>query len=180
MNYVGTGALLLQTLYDESFVSDDDDDDNVVLPSMSDACKNMLPPYDIFSVTEKLKNIFDKKIITEIEDQTKGQDENQEWYEQRIGKITASHFSSVLHFRFTENEENYISKLIMGKTSKASVSSMAIGKLHEPVARQLYFDNYKKQHKHAEIKLCGLYVDSDYPFLGASLDGVIKCKCCGE
>lgn len=175
----GTGALLLQTLYDESFVSDDDDD-NVVLPSMSDACKNMLPPYDIFSVTEKLKNIFDKKIITEIEDQTKGQDENQEWYEQRIGRITASHFSSVLHFRFTENEENYISKMIMRKTSKASVPSMAFGKLHEPVARQLYFDNYKKQHKHAEIKLCGLYVDSDYPFLGASPDGVIKCKCCGE
>lgn len=24
------------------------------------------------------------------------------------------------------------------------------------------------------------YVDSDYPFLGASPDGVIKCKCCGE
>lgn len=169
----GTGALLLQTLYDESFVSDDDDD-NVVLPSMSDACKNMLPPYEIFSVTEKLTNIFDKKIITEIEDQTKGQDENQEWYEQRIGRITASHFSSVLHFRFTENEENYISKMhmIMRKTSKASVPSMA----HEPVARQLYFDNYKKQHKHAEIKLCGLYVDSDYPFLGASPDGVISAS----
>lgn len=87
MNYVGTGALLLQTLYDESFVSDDDDDDNVVLPSMSDACKNMLPPYDIFSVTEKLKNIFDKKIITEIEDQTKGQDENQDGMNKELVKL---------------------------------------------------------------------------------------------
>lgn len=88
------------------------------------------PPYDIFSVTEKLKNIFDKKIFTEIEDQTKGQDENQEWYEQRIGRITASHFSSVSHFRFTEKEENYISKMIMGQTFKASLPFMAFGKLH--------------------------------------------------
>lgn len=65
----GIGAFLLQILYDEFFVSDDDDDDdNVVFLLMLDVCKNMLFFYDIFFVIEKLKNIFDKKIIIEIED----------------------------------------------------------------------------------------------------------------
>lgn len=72
----------------------------------------------------------------EIEDQTIGQNENHEWFEHRKGRITASHFSSVLNFRFTESEENYISKLIMGKTPNVSVPSTAYGKLHKPIARQ--------------------------------------------
>lgn len=68
----------------------------------------------------------------------------------------------------------------MRKIFKVFVFFMVFGKLYELVVRQLYFDNYKKQYKYVEIKLCGLYVDLDYLFLGVFLDGVIKCKCCGE
>lgn len=34
----GTYALVLQTLYDETFESNDYDDDDLILPTMTDAC----------------------------------------------------------------------------------------------------------------------------------------------
>lgn len=172
----GTGALLLQTLYDKSYESDDD----FSLPTMTEVCKDMKGPFDISSVNANLRKIFDVQTISHIEDVTKGQSENQEWFDHRVGRITASNFGSILHFRFTDKEENYISKSIMGKTSRSCVPSLSFGKLHEPVARQLYFDKYKKEHKQAEIKLCGLFIDSTNPYLGASPDGLVSCKCCGE
>lgn len=172
----GTGALLLQTLYDASYESDDD----VLLPTMAGVCKDMQGPFDMHSINANLRQKFDSETICHIEEVTKGQSENQEWFDHRIGRITASNFASILHFRFTDKEENYISKAVMGKTSKPCVPSLSFGKLHEPVARQLYFEEYKREHKHAEIKLCGLFIDPSNPYLGASPDGLVSCKCCGE
>lgn len=147
---------------------------------MADACKNMQPTFDVLSITENLKKVFDFKKNCEIVDKTIGQNENHEWVEHREGRITASHFSSVLHLRFTENEKTLFKKKNMGKNPKVSVPSRAYGTLHEPIARQLNFNQYKKQHKNAYIRLCGLFVDHEYPVLEASSDGLVKCKCCGE
>ncbi|XP_062577470.1 uncharacterized protein LOC134239315 [Saccostrea cucullata] len=173
----GTDALVLQTLYSEEF--DSEDDSETVLPSMTDAFKD-INSVDIDSVTNKLKDIFNSRVISEIEEVTVGQNQNFEWFEHRKGRITASLFSSVKCFRFTDNTENYISKQIMGKTTNRCSPSMSFGSLNEPVARHQYFEQYKQSHKHAEIRLCGLFIDPDAPYLGASPDGIVKCKCCGE
>lgn len=80
----------------------------------------------------------------------------------RRGRITASNFSSILSFRYTESTENYISKRVMGTFC------------------QLYFVDYKKNHQKPKMDLSSLHVDEVHPFLGASPDGLISCKCCGE
>lgn len=56
-------------------------------------------------------------------------------------RITASHFSLGLHFRLKESEEYYISKMIIGKGPNMST---AFDTLHGPIAKQLHFNQYKK------------------------------------
>lgn len=50
-------------------------------------------------------------------------------------------FLSGLHFRLKEGEEYYISKMIIGKGPNMST---AFDTLHEPIAKQLHVNQYKK------------------------------------
>lgn len=140
----GTNALLLQTLYDEGDQSDDENCLNI--PTILDVTKSN--PSNIF---DALKSILTKDVIKEIEENTKDQSDNPEWFNHRKGRITASNFSSILSFRFTENKENYISKRVMGTTAHFDTPSVNFGKQYENVARQLYSVNYKKK-KSSKIK----------------------------
>ena len=36
------------------------------------------------------------------------------------------------------------------------------------------------KHEMFSISKCGLVVSESYPFMGASPDGIINCKCCGS
>lgn len=90
-------------------------------------------------------------------------------------------FSSVKHFKFGDNPENYITKKIYntdGITFKTK--AMEFRTTHEPIARQMYFRKYKAEHKHAHLSTCGLFVSQKTPYIGASPDGVVSCKCCGK
>lgn len=62
---------------------------------------------------DTLRSVFDKETIRKIETLTKDESENPEWYTHWKGRNIASKFSSILSFRFTENDENYISKRVM-------------------------------------------------------------------
>lgn len=57
---------------------------------------------------------------------------------------------------------------------------MSFGTLNKPIGRYIYFERYKQDHKQSVIKLCDLFIDPDFPYLGASLDVLVQCKCCGE
>lgn len=47
------------------------------------------------------------------------------------------------------------------------------------MARNLYEKKYVSEHKSGKLKPTGLIVDPNVPFLGASPDGILQCKCCG-
>lgn len=67
-------------------------------------------------------------------------------------------------------------------SSSVPLSTPAIkyGKEHEAIARLLYQENYKKEHIKAHIVESGLHVSKQYPYMGASPDGLVQCKCCGN
>lgn len=50
---------------------------------------------------------------------------------------------------------------------------------HEEEAREKYKERMS-QHINFSIKPCGLFVDKDVPYLGASPDGLVECSCCGR
>lgn len=171
----GTNSLLLQTLDPPSDESSDDDSSSI--PTMQQAVQGQ----DHFkNIEEHLKSVFNDKVIREIEVSTRGQSDNEDWYEHRQGRITASVFSSIMHFRFTDKPENYILKMIMSKRSEANAPSLSFGKNHEPIARNLYFQKAKMDHRSLTVDQCGLFIDKDCPYIGASPDGVVTCSCCGK
>ena len=54
------------------------------------------------------------------------------------------------------------------------------GCTHEKEAIEAYIVTTSKNHDNFQVQECGLYIDPEIPFLGASPDGIVSCKCCGE
>ena len=52
-------------------------------------------------------------------------------------------------------------------------------KSDESIAQELY-NNLYKEHNTFSFKKSGLVISVDYPFLGASPDGIACCDCCGQ
>lgn len=44
---------------------------------------------------------------------------------------------------------------------------------------EMYHKSAAPVHKELSITLCGLFVDMKSPYIGASPDAIINCKCCG-
>ena len=63
---------------------------------------------------------------------------------------------------------------------KFSTKATVWGCEHEDEARQAYAESTSKKHKFFKLANSGLVVRHDYPFLGASPDGVVSCQCCGD
>ena len=56
---------------------------------------------------------------------------------------------------------------------------MSWGLDNEELAREVYFASVRLEHQEFSIEKCGLRVSVEYPFLGASPDGMVSCECCG-
>lgn len=102
---------------------------------------------------------------------------SQEWLELRENMITASDVASALGESHFESPDAFVKKKVL-RTKWAGNAATAHGTLLEPVARDLYDKTYGRVSH--EI---GLVQHRDYPWLGASPDGVtedgllIEIKC---
>ncbi|XP_062576556.1 uncharacterized protein LOC134238447 [Saccostrea cucullata] len=172
-----SNSLLLETLDPPSDYEDTSED----IPGLHEVVKEA--SLKNISVTSHLQALFDPETILRIADITKDQSTGicDEWKRHRHGRITASVFSKVLHFRGSKSHENYIVREIMQLGSDISnVPAVAYGRENEAVARQLYFDEYKKGHKCAKLNNIGFHIFTEKPYMGATPDGLIMCKCCGK
>lgn len=127
-----------------------------------------------------LKNVFNSDVVQDVEQMTCGQTENELWFKYRYGRITSSLFSKVCHFR-GKSHDNYITREILNDKSNAlNTNAIMYGRQNEIIAKQLFFDMYSHDHVNAKMKPCGLNISVDHPFLGASPDAYLYCKCCGK
>ena len=51
---------------------------------------------------------------------------------------------------------------------------------HEKLAQEIYYNTNKSKHNNLCLTESWLVISSQWPFVGASLDGVVNCKCCGR
>ena len=51
---------------------------------------------------------------------------------------------------------------------------------NESIARASYLIAVSNTHSNLQYRPAGLHINTDYPHLGASPDGIIECDCCGE
>lgn len=109
-----------------------------------------------------------KKKKERITKETVLQSGSSEWLELRRNILTASNFGRVIKRRSDNSCQNMV-KDILYKKSIDHVKAIKHGKENEKIA----LDQLSQQEK-VEIHPCGLYIDPDVPYLGATPDGTIK------
>ena len=119
-----------------------------------------------------------------LEEQTKLQQQSPMWFQHRTGRITASVFGKVAKARLNPPPFSLVKRLVNRNTNActriSSVPQIQWGNVHESVARDAYLLLAKTKHECLEYTSSGLHVKPSWPHLGASPDGLISCKCCGN
>ena len=132
---------------------------------------------------------YSKKDLELIEKGTRGQSTNKQWFEQRNGRITASNFRDV-HPKVNSikaaekpsdvDATKLVAKLVGYTKLNPNLPALKHGRTAEPNAIHKYRSVLKtKGHTQVKISQCGLFIDTQKIYLGASPDSVVRC-CCGE
>jgi len=102
-----------------------------------------------------------------IEEETREQAATGIWRYYRTKIITASHFGHICKMRQSTSCASRVTSIIYPQ--EINVESMKYGTEYEDVARKSI-----ESVLNIEIKRCGLFIDSEIPFFGASPDGLIQ------
>jgi len=101
-----------------------------------------------------------------IEKETKEQVASGIWRYYRTKMITASHFGHIYKMRTSTSCASRVKAIIYPQ--QLNMESVKYGTEYEDVARESI-----ESALNINIKRCGLFIDSEIPFLGASPDGLI-------
>ena len=102
----------------------------------------------------------------QIEQDTRGQSESGLWLAHRQEMLTSSHFGDVCRMRPTTSCATMIKNILYPPI--IDTAAMKYGRDQEEVARKELAAKLN-----IEIKLCGLFIDKENPYLGTSPDGLI-------
>ncbi len=115
-----------------------------------------------------------------VEALTRDQAGSKQWFYQRAGRVTASRFKAAVHTSGAQQSLSLIKTICYPEAYKFKTEATAWGCKHEKTAKDEYLKLVKDSHDNFIISESGLIIHVDYPYLGASPDGCIKCDCCGK
>jgi hypothetical protein len=114
-----------------------------------------------------------------LEKATRGQHANLFWNDARSLLITASNFGNIVKRR-PDTPPDKLVKRLRQYAPQRDTKAMAYGRRLENKGLKAYCqDHMKKCHQLVEVKRKGLAVSPNFPFLGASVDGIVNCNECG-
>ncbi|XP_045484036.1 uncharacterized protein LOC123689155 isoform X1 [Pieris rapae] len=117
------------------------------------------------SFLENLRELTADK--EKIQKSTIHQRDSNDWLELRKNMLTASNFGIVVKRRENSSKAKLVENILY-KTNLSHVAAIAHGVENEELALQQLASQEKVM-----IEPCGLFVDHEYPFVGASPDGLI-------
>ncbi|XP_057296778.1 uncharacterized protein LOC130625692 [Hydractinia symbiolongicarpus] len=109
---------------------------------------------------------------------TEAQSLSDKWMLHRAGRITAS--VSKLAFTSDLKKTKTLIETIMQYKEPVDVVATRYGKRMENRARSVYEQHVKQHHVDLQVVTTGLHIDPNFPYLAASPDGLVKCKCHGQ
>ena len=144
------------------------------------SCFNL--PYDELlvkcrEVKSSINVSKEQSLIAEKE--THNQSQSNKWFKLRSGRITASRLHAVLHTNSSKPSQSLIKQLCYPEAFKFTSKATCWGCEHEKTAQELYVKSMSSCHENFQIRDSGVVISSDYPYLGASPDGIVSCSCCG-
>ena len=133
-------------------------------------------------ITQKQLSTADIEVI---EKATIGQSGNENWKLYQKGKITASNFHGVYtRVETPKTRRGDATKLVETlqglNVPSENVTALKYGRNIEHIVKQKFVKMFQKKHKVAHYRECGLFIDEQYQFLGATPDLLLECACCGK
>ena len=114
------------------------------------------------------------------ENQTRDQSENKLWFDVKSGRIGASKIKSACSTNPSLPSQSLIKSICYPELTKFTNDATSWGCSHEKTARDFYNSVMNKQHTDFIVYDSGFQIMQDKPFIGASPDGIVNCRCCGE
>ena len=114
-----------------------------------------------------------------LEMSTRGQSSSVLWFNNRVGRINASVMGLVLKCRETAFPYSLVNSIMQYSKPSSNIPALKWGRLNEDKAREQYYSLLSTQHTNFHVRLSGLHIDTQHPYLGASPDGIVSCDCCG-
>ncbi|GFW63951.1 yqaJ domain-containing protein [Trichonephila clavipes] len=108
----------------------------------------------------KVQNIYD------LESETRGQASSERWRYERSLRLSSSFFKEIACRKKSTPCSKLVMRIVYGRD--LCNAAMKYGLANEEIARKQYEREYS-----TEVKICGLFVDKDKPFLCASPDGLV-------
>ena len=128
------------------------------------------PDLNIIEFMEK-KEIFLKSLVLtdeeckKIEESTKLQRDSQIWLHERSKRLTASFFGQICNKLPHTGCHNIVRDILYRNIDTVG---MQYGRLHEQDALM-----HLKEHLNIKVQSCGLFINTELPYLGATPDGLI-------
>ena len=123
-------------------------------------------------------------MVTFIYQNTNGQFKSIFWNDLRIGRLTSSNFKSLS--TLAKNLSNYkitsnsVINKILGFDDEIQTWQMNHGISNEIHAKEKYKVVSQKNHKNIVFSDPGMIISSEFPFLSATPDLEIECRCHGK
>ena len=112
--------------------------------------------------------------INTVEEKTRGQSSNSEWFKYRNGRLTASKFGEISHRRITTPPDRLVRDLFQYKARPNVPYQCKVGLEMEPVLISKYIAHQNIHgHEGITLKEKGLIIDKENPVLAASVDGEV-------
>ena len=119
-------------------------------------------------------NSYYQKVYDNLQEVTKKQSLSNAWMVHRAGRVTASVCFQVSRMK---NNPSLVNSIMQYTTFTSRFTEY--GKETEQFAKQKFHEMEGNNHKDFQLNRVGLQVDADYPFLGATPDGLVTCSCHG-
>lgn len=100
---------------------------------------------------------------------TVGQAENNNWFEARKNRLTASNFGSICKRLKTTKYGGPTVRRILYQDINDDLPALQYGRLNEPEAIRQY-----EKEKSVKVTPCGRFIDSEIGYLAATPDGLIE------
>lgn len=115
-----------------------------------------------------------------VEAKTRSQSKSRLWFRMRTGRITASRFKSACRTNPAAPSISLIMSICHPELTKFKNAATCWGCEHELIARKKYESIFVKTHHHFQVTDCGFFINIEFPFIGASPDGLVTCTCCSD
>ncbi|XP_029343469.1 uncharacterized protein LOC100570366 isoform X1 [Acyrthosiphon pisum] len=129
-----------------------------------DGIREVDDPSFVKDMEQFLKTLYDVNRTT-VEETTRYQAESENWRAERMIRLTASNFGRVCKMRRNTSCKNIVHSILYLTFNSKSVQ---YGRDMEDEAKTKFEENFGYK-----IKKCGLFIDTQIPYLAASPDGII-------